>query len=93
MLRYGISERLQVISFNQVATDELQESNHGIRQQNPTWGSFEEALHAAYDYERPKGRAQREFNQWVASEKIHQSATQEFLDFECRFAQLSKREQ
>ena len=44
MLRYGISKRLQVISFNRVATDELQESIHKIRQQNPTWGSFEEAL-------------------------------------------------
>ena len=38
MLRYGISERLQVISFNRVATDELQESIHEIRQQNPPWG-------------------------------------------------------
>ena len=40
MLRYGISERLQVISFNRVATDELHESINGIREQNPTWGSF-----------------------------------------------------
>ena len=38
MLRYGIFERLQVISFNRVATDKLQESIHGIGQQNPTWG-------------------------------------------------------
>ena len=44
MLRYGISERLQVISFNWVATDELQESIHEIRQPKPTWVSFEEAL-------------------------------------------------
>ena len=54
MLRYGISERLQVISFNRVATDELQESIHEIRQQNPTWESFEEAIREAYDYLRPK---------------------------------------
>ena len=56
MLRYGISERLQVISFNRVATDRLQESIHGIRQENPMWGSFEEALREAYDYKRPMGR-------------------------------------
>ena len=93
MLRYGISERLQVISFNRVATDELQESIHKIRQQNPTWGSFEEALREAYDYERPKGRHRREFDEWVASEKTHQSATQAFLEFEHRFARLSEREQ
>ena len=93
MLRYGISEKLQVISFNRVATDELQESIHKIQQQNPTWGSFEEALREAYDYERPKGRDRREFDEWVASEKTHQSATQAFLEFEHRFARLSVREQ
>ena len=93
MMRYGISERLQVISFNRVAMDELQESIHGIRQQNPTWGSFEEALRDTYDYKRPKGRGWDEFQQWVASAKIHQSATQAFLEFERRFAQLSEREQ
>ena len=71
MMRCGISERLQVISFNRVAMDELQESIHKIRQQNPTWGSFEEALREAYDYERSKGRDRREFDEWVASEKTH----------------------
>ena len=45
---------LQVTSFNRVATDELQESIHEIRQQNPTWESFEEAIREAYDYLRPK---------------------------------------
>ena len=54
MLRYGISERLQVIYFNRVATDELQESIHEIQQQNPTWESFEEAIREAYDFLRPK---------------------------------------
>ena len=88
MLRYGISERLQVISFNRVATDELQQSIHGIQQQNPMWGSFEEALREAYDYERLKGQGPNEFEQRVASTMIHQSATQAFLDFECRFLQL-----
>ena len=89
MMRCGISERLQVISFNRVAMDELQESIHKIWQQNPTWGSFEEALREAYDYEGPKGRDRRECDEWVASEKTHQSATQAFLEFEHRFARLS----
>ena len=31
MLWYGILERLQVTSFNRVATDEFQERNHKIR--------------------------------------------------------------
>ena len=71
MLRYGISERLQVISFNRVATDELQESIHGIRQQNPTWGSFEEAIREAYDYLRPKRTRTWSMNggqKWVTSD-------------------------
>ena len=71
MLRYGISERLQVTSFNRVATDELQESIHKIRQQNPTWESFEEAIRDAYDYLRPKRPRTWSMNggqQWVKSD-------------------------
>ena len=44
MLRYGISERLQMTSFNQVATDRLQGSIHEIRKQNSTWAAFEETM-------------------------------------------------
>ena len=40
MLRCGISEGLQVTSFNRVATDGLQASIHGLRQKNPTWEAF-----------------------------------------------------
>ena len=93
MMRCRIPEGLQVIYFNRVATDELQERIHKIQQQNSTWGSFEEALREAYDYERWRGQDRREFDEWVASEKTHRSATQSFLEFEHRFAQLSKREQ
>ena len=39
MMRCGIPEGLQVISFSRVATDELQERIYKIRQQNSTWGS------------------------------------------------------
>ena len=93
MMRCRIPEGLQVISFNRVATDELQERIHKIQQQNSTWGSFEEALREAYDYKRSKGQDRREFDEWVASEKTHQSATQAFLEFEHRSARLSEREQ
>ena len=90
MIRCGIPEGLQVTSFNRVATDELQERIHKIRQQNSTWGSFEEALREAYDYKRSKGQDRRKFDEWVASEKTHRSATQAFLEFEHRLARLSE---
>ena len=70
MLRYGISERLQVLSFNRVATDELQERIHEIRQQSPMWESFEEAIRDTYDYLRPKRTRTWSTNggqQWVKS--------------------------
>ena len=92
MMQYRIPEGLQVISFSRVASDELQERIHKIQQQNSTWESFEEALREAYDYERWTGRDRREFDEWVASEKTHRSATQAFLEFEHRFARLSERE-
>ena len=76
-----------------MATDELLESIHGIRQQNPTWESFEEALREPDDYERSKGRGQCEFEQSVALVKIYQSATQAFLEFKHRFSLFSRRQQ
>ena len=51
MMRCGILEGLQVISFSRVATNELQESIYKIRQQNPMWVSFEKALLEKHDYE------------------------------------------
>ena len=93
MLQYGISERLQVISFNRVATDEFKERIHGRQQQNSMWGSFEEALQEAYDCKRLKGRGRGKSELWVSLVKTHQSAKQAFLEFEHHFAQLSEREQ
>ena len=54
MLRCGISEGLQVTSFNRVATDGLQATIHGLRQQNPTWEAFEEALKTTFVIEDSK---------------------------------------
>ena len=48
MLQCGISEGLQVTSFNQVATDGLEGSSHEIQQQNPMWEAFEEALKTTF---------------------------------------------
>ena len=62
MLRYGISDRLQVSSFNRVATDELQERIHEIRQ-----GAIQET----YDFLRPKRTRTWSTNggqQWVKSD-------------------------
>ena len=55
MLRCGISEGLQVTSFNRVATDDLPGSIHGIRQQNPTWEAFEEARSPSRTPPRKRG--------------------------------------
>ena len=82
MMRCRIPKGLQVISFSRVASDKLQESIYEIQQQNTTWGSFEKALSEKYDYERWRGQDRREFDEWVASEKTHRSATQAFLEFE-----------
>ena len=49
----------------------------------------EEYLFEAYRYEKPKRQGRHEFYQWVASMKTHQSAMDAFLEFECRFAQLT----
>ena len=51
MLRCGISEGLQVTSFNWVATDGPQASIHGLRQQNPTWEAFGEELKRTFAIE------------------------------------------
>ena len=47
----------------------------------------------AYRYKEPKRCKLYEFDQWVSSLKTHQSAMHAFVEFECRFAQLSERDQ
>ena len=44
-------------------------------------------------YKEPKRCSLYEFNQWVSSMKTHHSAMHAFVEFECRFAQLSERDQ
>ena len=47
----------------------------------------------AYRYKEPKRCKLYEFDQWLSSLKTHQSAMHAFVEFECRFAQLSERDQ
>ena len=51
MLQCRISEVLQVLSFNRMAMNGLQGNIHALRQQHPTWPTFEEALKNAYAIE------------------------------------------
>ena len=44
-------------------------------------------------YKEPKRCSLYEFNQWVSSMKTHHSAMHAFVEFECRFAQLSELDQ
>mgnify|MGYP006970544030 CR=1 FL=1 len=63
-----------------------------LREVHDSWVSFEEALLEEYTYEKLKGQGLCEFNQWVSSVKTHESAMHVFLEFERRFARLSKRD-
>ena len=65
MLRCGISEGLQVTSFNRVATDGLQATIHGLRQQNPTWEAFEEELKRTFAIKDSSKATRRGFEDWV----------------------------
>ena len=64
MLHCCISEGLHVLSFNRVAADGLQGSTHEIRQQHPTWATFEEALKLAYSVEDASKAMRRGFKDW-----------------------------
>ena len=52
-------------SFNRVATDRLQASIHGLRQQNPIWEAFEEELKRTFAIEDSSKATRRGFEEWV----------------------------
>ena len=93
MLRCGISEGLQVTSFNRVAINELQESIHGIRQQNPTCEAFEEALKTAFSIEDSSKATWRGFEDWVETPDKGLKVVDVFSPSESRFGRLSARDQ
>ena len=93
MLRCGISEGLQVRSFTRVATDGLQASIHGLRQQNPTWEAFEEELKRKFAIEDSSKATRRGFENWVETLDKGLKVVDVFLAFESRFGRLSARDQ
>ena len=76
-----------------MVAEPIYEEMKELQKAHDSWVSFEEALREAYGHEEPKGRGLYEFDQWVSSTKTHQSAMHAFIEFECRFAQLSERGQ
>ena len=93
MLWCGISEGVLVTSFNRVATDGLQASIHGIRQQNPTWEAFEEALKTTFTIEDSSKATRRGFEDWVKTPDKKFKVLNVFSAFESRFGRLSARDQ
>ena len=93
MLWCGISEELQVTSFNRVATDGLEGSIHGLRQQNPTWEAFEEALKTTFAIEDFSKATRRGFEDGVKTADKGMKVLDVFSAFESRFGRLSARDQ
>ena len=52
-----------------------------------------ESLINKTSYKKVEGQSLYKFNQLVSSMKTHQSAMYAFVEFECHFAKLSKRDQ
>ena len=89
----GVDEAMRREYFCRVVAQPIFKAIKELLEAHDSWVTFEKALLEAYGYERSKGRDRRDFDQWVASAKTHQGATQAFLDFERRFSKLSEREQ
>ena len=92
-MRCGLSEELQVTSFNRVATDGLQGRIHDIRQQYPTWVAFEEALKSIYAIEDSSKATRRGFEDWVETLDKGLKVLNMFSAFESRFGRLFARDQ
>ena len=80
-------------SFNRVATDGLQASIHGLRQQNPTWEVFEESLKTTFTIEDSSKAMRRGFEDWVETADKGMKVLDVFSAFESRFGRLSVRDQ
>ena len=93
MIRCGISEGLQVTSFNRVATDGLPGSIHELRQQNPTWEAFEEALKTTFAIEDSSKATRRGFEDLVEIPDKGLKVVNVFSAFESRLGGLSVRDQ
>ena len=84
-----IVNRLQVTSFNRVATDRLQGSIHEIRKQNSTWAAFEETMKTTNIIEDSSKEMRRGFEDWLQTPDKGLKVLEVFLDFESQFVRLS----
>ena len=82
MLRCDISEGLQVLSLNRVATD-------GFQQKHPTWAAFEEVMKSMYLMEDSSKATRRGFEDWLEAPKSELKLLEVFTEFERRFGRLS----
>ena len=89
----GVDEALRLEYFCWVVAQPIFKAIKELLEAHNSWVAFEKAQLEAYGYDRSKGQDRRDFDQWVASAKTDQGATQAFLDFECQFYQLSEWEQ
>ena len=89
----SVDEAMRLEYFCRVVDQPIFKAIKELQEAHDSWTTFERTLLEAYGYERSKGQDRHDFDQWVASAKNHQGATQAFLDFEHRFSQLSEREQ
>ena len=88
----GVNEAMRLEYFCRVVAEPNYKEVKELQEAHDSWVTFKEALLEAYGYERPKGQSLYKFDQWVSSMKTHRSAMDAFVEFECRFAQLSERD-
>ena len=88
-----MNEAIKLEYFCLVVAEPIYEEMKELQEAHISWRSFEEALREAYGYKELKGQSLHKFNQWVSSMKTHQSAMDAFVEFECRFAQLTELDQ
>jgi hypothetical protein len=92
MLQCKISEGLQVLSFNRVATNELQGSILETRQQHPTGAVFEAALKITSAIEDSSKATQRGFEDWLDIPTKGLMVLEIFTEFQKHFGRLSARD-
>ena len=63
----GVNEAMRLEYFCQVLAELIFKNVKEFLDAHDSWETFEEALLAAYGYERTKGPRPSQFYQWVAS--------------------------
>ena len=91
MLGCGISEGMEVLSFNRVYLDGLQGSIHEIQQDHLTWATFKETFKLAYSIEDTSKETRRRFEDWVEEPKKGMKVLEVFTDFKQLFGRILAR--